>query len=123
MILKIVVSSVLALSAVNALAGNMYIHKDKGGQVLLTNVNPSGKFDKFTKKVKVTYSDGSYSTPRKVNGRVADVASNEEINQAIEKLSDEANKHYKSKSYTDSAYTDSAYTDSAYADSAYTELR
>ena len=33
----------------------MYIHKDKGGQVLLTNVNPSGSFDKFTKKVKVTY--------------------------------------------------------------------
>ncbi len=33
----------------------MYIYKDKGGQVLLTNVNPSGNFDKFTKKVKVTY--------------------------------------------------------------------
>lgn len=38
-----------------AQAGNMYIYKDKGGQVLLTNVNPSGNFDKFTKKVKVTY--------------------------------------------------------------------
>lgn len=36
-------------------AGNMYIYKDKAGQVLLTNVNPSGNFDKFTKKVKVTY--------------------------------------------------------------------
>lgn len=33
-----------------AQAGNMYIYKDKGGQVLLTNVNPSGNFDKFTKK-------------------------------------------------------------------------
>jgi len=49
--------SALALSSfsVAANAGNMYIYKDKGGQVLLTNVNPSGNFDKFTKKVKVTY--------------------------------------------------------------------
>ncbi|MBB3106861.1 soluble lytic murein transglycosylase-like protein [Psychrobacter luti] len=38
-----------------AQAGNMYIYKDKGGQVLLTNVNPSGNFDKFNKKVKTTY--------------------------------------------------------------------
>lgn len=36
-------------------AGNMYIYKDNSGQVLLTNVNPAGNFDKFTKKVKVTY--------------------------------------------------------------------
>ncbi len=35
--------------------GNMYIYKEEGGQVLLTNVNPSSNFDKFTKKVKVTY--------------------------------------------------------------------
>lgn len=47
--------SLLALSAGNALAGNMYIYKGEGGQVMLTNVNPSGNFDKFTKKVKVTY--------------------------------------------------------------------
>ena len=45
----------LSLLAFNAIAGNMYIYKDKGGQVLLHNVNPSGNFDKFTKKVKVTY--------------------------------------------------------------------
>ncbi|WP_198334179.1 lytic transglycosylase domain-containing protein [Psychrobacter namhaensis] len=47
----------VALSSlpIAAQAGNMYIYKDKGGQVLLTNVNPSGNFDKFTKKVKVTY--------------------------------------------------------------------
>ena len=36
-------------------AGNMYIYKDNSWQVLLTNVNPAGNFDKFTKKVKVTY--------------------------------------------------------------------
>ena len=45
----------LSTLSVTAQAGNMYIYKDKGGQVLLTNVNPSGNFDKFTKKVKVTY--------------------------------------------------------------------
>lgn len=35
--------------------GNKYIYKDRSGQVLLTNVSPSGSFDKFTKKTKVTY--------------------------------------------------------------------
>lgn len=52
-----VLLSTLALSSFSlaAHAGNMYIYKDQGGQVLLTNVNPSGNFDKFTKKVKVTY--------------------------------------------------------------------
>ena len=47
----------IALSSlpITAQAGNMYIYKDQGGQVLLTNINPSGNFDKFTKKVKVTY--------------------------------------------------------------------
>lgn len=52
---RLLIFSLLALTAANALAGNMYIYKDKGGQVLLTNVNPSGNFDKLTKKVKVTY--------------------------------------------------------------------
>ena len=52
-----VLLTAVALSSlpIAAQAGNMYIYKDKGGQVLLTNVNPSGNFDKFTKKVKVTY--------------------------------------------------------------------
>ena len=36
-------------------AGNKYIYKDRSGQVLLTNVSPSGNFDKFTKKTKVAY--------------------------------------------------------------------
>ena len=53
-LLTAVALSSLSLS-VAAQAANMYIYKDKGGQVLLTNVNPSGNFDKFTKKVKVTY--------------------------------------------------------------------
>ena len=46
---------VLSTFSIAANAGNMYIYKDKAGQVLLTNVSPSGNFDKFTKKVKVTY--------------------------------------------------------------------
>ncbi len=49
--------STLSLStlSLSAHAGNMYIYKDQGGQVLLTNVSPSGNFEKFNKKVKTTY--------------------------------------------------------------------
>lgn len=36
-------------------SGSRYIYKDRSGQVLLTNVSPSGSFDKFTEKTKVTY--------------------------------------------------------------------
>ena len=54
--MKRLLASILMTSlAFSASAGNMYVYKDKGGQVLLNNVNPSGGFDKFTKKVKVTY--------------------------------------------------------------------
>jgi hypothetical protein len=52
---KLLVSALLALTAANSVAGNMYIYKDQDGKVLATNVNPSGNFDKFTKKVNVTY--------------------------------------------------------------------
>lgn len=53
--MKLLIGTLLALTTANAIAGNMYIYKDKGGQVMLTNVNPSGNFDKFNKKVKTTY--------------------------------------------------------------------
>lgn len=54
--MKRILASILITSlAFSASAGNMYIYKDKGGQVLLNNVNPSNNFDKFTKKVKTTY--------------------------------------------------------------------
>lgn len=46
--IRLLVSALLALTAANALAGNMYIYKDKGGQVLLTNVNPSGNAEKLS---------------------------------------------------------------------------
>ena len=53
--IKLLTGTLLALTTANAIAGNMYIYKDKGGNVMLTNVNPSGNFDKFNKKVKTTY--------------------------------------------------------------------
>lgn len=53
--IKLLIGTLLVLTSANALAGNMYIKKSTEGQVLLTNVNPSGNFNSFTKKVKVTY--------------------------------------------------------------------
>ena len=38
-----------------AQAASVAIYKDKRGQVLLTNVQPTGKFDKYNKKVRETY--------------------------------------------------------------------
>jgi hypothetical protein len=40
--LKLLVGALLTITAVNAVAGNMYIYKDKEGKTLLTTVNPSG---------------------------------------------------------------------------------
>ncbi len=54
-------SAILSSTILVAHAGNMYIYKDKSGEVLLTNVNPSGNFNKFTQKVKVTYYPSSTS--------------------------------------------------------------
>ena len=34
---------------------NMYIYRDQSGRAQLTNANPSGNFDKFTKRVEVSY--------------------------------------------------------------------
>lgn len=61
-------TALLSTTMLVAHAGNMYVYKDNSGQVLLTNVNPSGNFDKFTKKVKVTYypntaNDSDKGTP------------------------------------------------------------
>ena len=100
MILRIVISSLLALTAANAVAGNMYLYKDKGGQVKLTNINSTGNFDKFTK---VTNPSGSHSTPKKINKNVYldmadkdDNLNNGEINQAIDALKDTAKTTVKS---------------------------
>lgn len=52
--IKLLVGALLALSAFNVIAGNMYIYKDKENQVLLTNVNPSGRNNNII-SVKTTY--------------------------------------------------------------------
>ena len=52
-------SIIISSSILAANAGNMYIYKDDSGQVLLTNVNPSGNFNKYSKKVKVNYYPNS----------------------------------------------------------------
>ena len=57
-----VLLTAIALSTVSlsAQADAMYIYKDKSGKVLLTNVGtPSGNFEQFNKRVKVTYYKGS----------------------------------------------------------------
>ena len=58
---RILVCTLLILSANSAIAASVAIYKDKRGQVLLTNVQPSGKFDNHNKKVRETYyrSDSS----------------------------------------------------------------
>ena len=59
---KLLVGALLALTSTNVLAGNMYIYKDKDGQTLLSNVNPS-RSSEPTKKLKTTYyENGSLVT-------------------------------------------------------------
>lgn len=99
MILRILVGSVLALSAVNALAGNMYIYKDKGGQVLLTKVNTSSDVDKFTKKVKVTYYRDSQSYGENKSSQKQEVSKEKKVTYGSSSDSDSS-----STSYADSAY-------------------
>lgn len=68
--MKRILASILITSlSLGASAGDMYVYKDKGGQVQLTNVNPSNNFDKFTKKVDVTYYKDSekYGNPSSPN--------------------------------------------------------
>ncbi len=55
--LSSILLTAISLSAfsITAHAGYISMYESKNGHVLLTNVNPSGNFDKFTKKVKTTY--------------------------------------------------------------------
>lgn len=55
--IKILVGSLLVLSATNAIAAEMYIYKSKSGSALLTNVSPSSSLNKPAKTIadKVTY--------------------------------------------------------------------
>ena len=95
--IKLLVSALLALTAANALAGNMYIYKDKGGQVLLTNVNPSGNYDKFSKTVKTTYY--------KDNRAYRDSKSNQkQTDSGKQNVSYDTSSNTNSASYANSAY-------------------
>lgn len=95
--IKLLVSALLALTAANALAGNMYIYKDKGGQVLVTNVNPSGNYDKFTKTVKTTYY--------KDNRAYRDSKSNQkQTDSGKQNVSYDTSSNTNSASYANSAY-------------------
>ena len=59
MILKILISSVLVLSAANSFSANANFYRDKSGQLIITNVSNNSS-DTYTKKVKVTQpSDGN----------------------------------------------------------------
>lgn len=92
--IKLLVGTLLALTAANSIAGNMYIYKDKGGQVLLTNVNPSSDFDKFTKKVKVTYHRNDKATK----------SNQSQIDSEMKNVSYGTSSDSNSASYANSAY-------------------
>lgn len=54
---KIIIGALLALMSASTTAGNMYIYKDKGGQVLLTNVNSSGSSHRLPTKANIHIDD------------------------------------------------------------------
>lgn len=61
MTLRILLGSLLTLTAANVVAANMTVYKNKGGQALLANVNPNDSSAKINKKTEVIYyrDDGS----------------------------------------------------------------
>ena len=116
-----VLLTTVALSSlpIAAQAGNMYIYKDQGGQVLLTNVSPSGNFDKFTKKVQVNYykSSKSYddSSSSNSNDYGSSAASNSGTRNAYDSyIRDSAQRHgvdpalMKAMMHTESAFNPNA---------------
>ena len=64
--------------------GNMYIYKDKNGQALLTGIKPSGNFDKFTKRVDVSYKDMKAHTTS--NSEPYLIYNDDEISKSIRDL-------------------------------------
>ncbi|TXD97132.1 lytic transglycosylase domain-containing protein [Psychrobacter frigidicola] len=62
----------LSTLSITAQAANMTIYKDKRGQVLLTNVQPSGNFDRYNKKVRETYyQSNNYNSSASSNNNAA----------------------------------------------------
>lgn len=56
--MRIYLGLLLSLFTFGVSAANMYVYEDKNGQALLTGINPSGNFDKYTKRVRTTYYRG-----------------------------------------------------------------
>lgn len=59
--IRVLLCSLLSLTAINAVAANLSIFKDENGRVLLTNVAPTGEYAKYNKKVTETYYRGNSS--------------------------------------------------------------
>lgn len=94
---KILVGALLVLTAAHAVAGNMYIYKDKDGKVLAVNVNPSSSPKKLNrdtsnKAIKTTVEKGkenAISNPT-INYKRYEIEDEEtaaEISRAIDNLS------------------------------------
>lgn len=107
----------IATLAASAHAGNMYIYKDKAGQVLLTNVSPSGNFEKFSKKVKVTYykDSGDYNNDYSSNDYGSSAASKSGTRDAYDSyIMSSASRHgvnpglMKAMMHTESAFNPNA---------------
>lgn len=62
--IKIIVGSLLALTAINAFGGDMYVYKDEAGQTIITHVDSSNGYSDNQKVtsyiVKEIYSTKSY---------------------------------------------------------------
>lgn len=63
---KIIIGALLALISANTIAGNMYVYKDKDGQVLLINVNPSGSSHRSTKEANIHIDDETTAYEKKL---------------------------------------------------------
>ncbi|MBH0095294.1 lytic transglycosylase domain-containing protein [Psychrobacter sp. NZS113] len=112
---------VLSTLSVHAQAENITIYKDKSGKVLMTNVNPSGNFDQFTKKVQVNYYkssklyDGSNNGYSSNNDYGSSAASNSGTRNAYDSyIRDSAQRHgvdpalMKAMMHTESAFNPNA---------------
>lgn len=94
---KILVGALLVLTAVNTMARNMYIYKDKDGNVVTVNVNPSSsprKLNRATsnKAIKTTVESGKESATSNptINYKryeIEDEKTAAEVRRAIDNLS------------------------------------
>lgn len=82
MILKLLISSLLALSAANSFSANANFYRDKSGQIIITNVSNNNSSVTYTKKVKITQPSDSNETKKHREKLMADIV--EELRLAEE---------------------------------------